>query len=240
MKLNINSVSNHIRVIVYRIALHSCSPTMLLLSSKCFIQCILILNILLNTNGVESAFSSKARRTKSMVTKLHPISELNHITRTASPSSASSSSASLSSITSLNNEQKPIASTSSTMKKQEHNSEHFREIELIPIVEESARTALHASLLEATAATHRGAAYLNPARDGVRTRIRNAIRRYGLLTASGSALGIGGFLIGRHFNNNDNNNLTHSSIQPTTQPTTHRSTDSVKNGETFDMIENQI
>lgn len=128
---------------------------------------------------VESTFPSsaaaKVRRTQSMKASSYN-SELRPKTRPVSPSTSSTSSTA-----SRIAETEPMASTSALL----------QEIDIKPIVEESKRVRFGSatSLVDPMAVTH--SENLDPARDGVFARMRNAMVRYGSAAAIGSALGAG-------------------------------------------------
>lgn len=195
---------------------------MLLLSTH-IVQYIFILNLLTTFSHVELVFSSSglvrspARRTQSMKTYSH-ITELNQKidSQVASTSSSSSSS---SRSTQVNAKSKPLQTTT-------NEGESFKEIEIRPLIEEMDRESLHRlsvaqlSAGEASLATN---GPINPARDGVRARVRKILQQNGVQVAVGSVIGAGGLYVGMnwfHNSNTSSNQFLNSTINTTTTTTT--------------------
>lgn len=144
-------------------------------------------------------------------------------THTQSGSPSSSSSSSTTSLTELQaTDSQPIRIDSGTS---------FKDVDLKPSSSIADRTR-HTSLLhsvdlhEASMPTQSIDGRVNPARDGVFARVRNAILRYGTAAAIGSAIGVtvvsGAELKKQLFpdsNNNKNDNITENSINTTTTTT---------------------
>lgn len=145
---------------------------------------------------------AKARRTQSMRPLTYRRSGNNLNTQSGSESSGSS-------ITELRTaaDSQPIASTSA---RKEIDSTSFKEVDLHPLVEKAKRTSFINSvdLNEASLSTHSNG-NINPGRDGVFSRVRNAMLRYGAAVAIGSVVGVGGFEVKEKlFPVHNNTNIT--------------------------------
>lgn len=166
----------------------------MLLSLTCFV----ILNLLI-INPAESTLSmAKTRRTQSMGEYTRHI-EFDPIS--------------------------PSASTSQQPKPSPVKSNHsLKEIELRPLMDEETlhfRAASALSLQEASLGTHSGGR-INPARDGVKARIRKILQRYAAPVAIGSTIGgvgtyVGTNLIKSESKNRTNIHSTQASITTTTK-----------------------
>lgn len=210
---------------------------MLLLSLSRIVQDVFILNMLLTNIQIECIFSSSAAsRARGRSQSMRAIVRTTEFNSNSQFSSPSSSTGSL-----VNTKPIPVASSSkvlpssssatSTADKQiklipcERNC--FEEVDLKPLVAKETiqmNSISGISLREASEATNSDG-YLNPAIHGVRARIRNILRRYSA-PAVGSAIGLGGFYVGRNFdqisqllnNNNTEKYFSAPNLTTTTTP----------------------
>lgn len=104
----------------------------------------------------------------------------------------------------------------------ENRRHSFSEVDLEPLVDKTRRVTIDTSINvpEASFATYSDG-NINPARDGVFARIRNAMLRHGLSVAIGGAIGAGGIEISRIFQNN-NQTLENPVFNKTQENTTLR------------------
>lgn len=181
---------------------------MLLLSFSRIAQHVFILNMLLTIVQVECIFSSSAAaKARGRSQSMRTIVRKTEFDSNPQPASSASSSASLVDTKLKPNVHPSSSSSTSTADKQKNFKlcEHdcLKEVEIQPIVAEetiSGRRLSGISLSEVSAGTNSGG-HLNPARHGVRARIRNILHRYGAAAAVGSAIGASGFYVGRNFSN---------------------------------------
>lgn len=150
-----------------------------------------------HVKGTLTSSIAKTRRTQSMRS---PTSHKNGNNLQAQSGSSLSSTASLT-------ELKATDSQPSTSNARRIDSMNFREIDLQP---HTNRLHTQVDLHDASAVTH-NSGNINPARDGVYARVRNAMLRYGAAAAIGSAIGATGIELKKMLypdNNNNNNNIT--------------------------------
>lgn len=193
----------------------------MLLSLTCFV----ILN-LLTIYPAESALSmAKTRRTQSM-SEYTRHTESNPIPSTSQQQSKSSL---------VNVKSKPAVSSS---------NQSLKEIELRPLIDEETlhvRAASALSLRSASLGTHSGG-HINPARDGVKARIRNILQRYVAPVAIGSAIGGVGTYVGINSIKSENKNCSNIASTPTPTPITNttETTDSAQDDDDDDDIINRV
>lgn len=189
---------------------------MMLLLSSHIVQFVFIFKMLSTIDPVEPVFPSLAksttRRTQSMNTFSRNI-ELNQIIDSQAASTSGTSSSSRSS---------PVKAKSNTPTSIANEGDSFKEIEVRPLIEEMDRESLHrlsVAQLGASEASLATNGPINPARDGVRARVRKFLQRHGVPVAVGSVVGagVGGFYVGTNWINNNN---TSSNLSTTTTTST--------------------
>lgn len=146
---------------------------------------------------------AKTRRTQSM-RPLSTVHRTENILRTQSDtlSAISSSSLDLSMTGSEIIDSRPIASSSSSAR--QIDTTVLKEVELAPLIEKTKRVNFinTPNLHEASVATYSDG-NINPARDGVLSRVKK-ILQYGSLALAGSAIGAGGVKFAQSLNENKN------------------------------------
>lgn len=183
---------------------------------------------------------AKTRRTQSM-RPLSTVHRTENILRTQSDtlSAISSSSLDLSMTGSEIIDSRPIASSSSSAR--QIDTSVLKEVELTPLIEKTKRVNFinTPNLHEASVATYSDG-NINPARDGVLSRVKK-ILQYGSLALAGSAIGAGGVKFAQSLN--ENKNKKNQTFTSTTVSNGHNvittDTNSVQRTKTdFDNLEN--
>lgn len=155
--------------------------------------------IILEVQGGVPAAMATIRRIRPIripeVSKSTPIEGTRSRSESISSFSSSQSENSLSKHHTVDSDARPSTSTG----KRGDNTD-FKEVELHPIIAESKHVSFMKSVdfNDASTATHtRG--NINPARDGVRARMRSAVLRFGAAVVAGTAAGAGVALIDQQF-----------------------------------------
>lgn len=176
----------------------------------------LFYNIDFQVDGTISAFSMvKARRSQSMKPSTSYKTEIESRHRSDSISSSDS----VAEIKTTNPQ--PIPSTSAGSRFSETS---IHEVDLQPLVENGKKVGLARANLpdlhEAAVGTH--VADINPARDGLYSRVRSAFLQFSSAVVVGSAIGAGGVAIGEHLMHNVSLSNTTTFIANTTNFITNK------------------
>lgn len=154
----------------------------------------------------------KTRRTQSM-RPLTSYKRENNIHTKPLSNSRSSSASSLTEIKAT--DRQPIPSTSTGKR---IDTASLQEVDHRPLLEKTKHVGFVdlPNLNEASVSTHRNGD-INPSRDGVYSRVRSAFLGFGAAVAVGSAIGVGGVVIDRHFIHNNNSATENISVNKTFQ-----------------------